>query len=90
MAASADDRQIAKQRFDSRGGSVGDFRNLGLDVRHSHESGYVAVAVLLMIFACLILPLMVMLYFDSLACQKKAERAEARVEKLIKNLEDKK
>lgn len=90
MATPADDRQIAKQRFDPRGGSFGDSRNLGFDVRHSHESGYVAVAVLLMIFACLILPLMVMLYFDSLACQKKAERAEARVEKLIKNLEDKK
>lgn len=90
MATPADDRQIAKQRFDLGGSFVGDSRNLGFDVRHSHESGYVAIAVLLMIFACLILPLMVMLYFDSLACQKKAERAEARVEKLIKNLEDKK
>ena len=43
-----------------------------------------------MIFACLILPLMVMLYFDTLALNKKTERAEAKIEKLLKNLEDKK
>ena len=44
----------------------------------------------MMLFACLLLPLMAMLYFDSLACQKKSERSEARIEKLLKNLEDKK
>ena len=90
MATSADDRPIAKRRFDFRGGVVGYSGNLGLDVRHSSQSGYVAVAVLMMLFACLLLPLMAMLYFDSLACQKKSERSEARIEKLLKNLEDKK
>jgi hypothetical protein len=45
---------------------------------------------LLLIFVCLLLPLMAMLYFDSLALNKKTERAEARIEKLLKNLEDKK
>ena len=90
MATSANDRPIAKRRFDFRGGAASDFGNLGLDVRHSSQSGYVAVAVLMMLFACLLLPLMAMLYFDSLACQKKSERSEARIEKLLKNLEDKK
>jgi len=33
---------------------------------------------------------MIMLYFDALALNKKTERTEARVEKLLKNLEDKK
>jgi hypothetical protein len=47
------------------------------------------VAVLLLIFVCLILPLMAMLYFDSLTLNKKTERTEARVEKLLKNAEEK-
>ena len=89
MATPADDRQIAKQRFDSLGSSVGDSRNMGFDVRHSHESGYVAVAVLMMVFVCLIVPLMAMLYFDTLTLQKKTAHTEARIEKLLKNLEEK-
>jgi len=44
---------------------------------------------LLMILICLFMPLMVMLYFDSLALNKKTERTEARIEKLLKNLEEK-
>jgi uncharacterized membrane protein len=62
---------------------------LGLDVRHSSESGYVVVAVLLLIFACLLMPLMAMLYFDSLTLNKKTEHTEARIEKLLKDLEKK-
>ena len=62
---------------------------MGLDVRHSSESGAVVVAVLLMIFVCLVIPLMAMLYFDSLALNKKTERTEARIEKLLKDLEKK-
>jgi predicted ATP-grasp superfamily ATP-dependent carboligase len=42
-----------------------------------------------MILICLVLPLMAMLYFDTLTLQKKAERTEARIEKLVKNLEEK-
>jgi hypothetical protein len=42
-----------------------------------------------MIFICLVLPLMAMLYFDSLTLNKKTERTEARIEKLLKNLEEK-
>jgi len=45
--------------------------------------------VLLLIFACLLMPLMAMLYFDTLTLQKKTERTEARIEKLLKNLEEK-
>lgn len=90
MATSANDRPIAKRRFDFRGGAASDSGNMGLDVRHSSQSGYVAVAVLMMLFTCLLLPLMAMLYFDSLACQKKAEHAEAKIEKLIKKLEERK
>jgi hypothetical protein len=44
---------------------------------------------LLLLFVCLLLPLMAMLYFDSLALNKKTERTEARIEKLLKNLEEK-
>jgi len=90
MATSANDQQIAKRRVDFRSSAVGNSGDLGADVRHPSESGYVIVAVLMMLFVCLLLPLMAMLYFDSLACQKKSERSEARIEKLLKNLEDKK
>ena len=62
---------------------------MGLDVRHPSESGAVVVAVLLMLFVCLVIPLMAMLYFDSLALNKKTERTEARIEKLLKDLEKK-
>ena len=62
---------------------------MGFDVRHPSESGAVVVAVLLMLFVCLVIPLMAMLYFDSLALNKKTERTEARVEKLLKDLEKK-
>ena len=89
MATSANDQQIAKRRFDSWGGFVGNSGNLGSDVSHSSKSGYVVIAMLLMILICLLLPLMAMLYFDTLTLQKKAERTEARIEKLVKNLEEK-
>lgn len=89
METPTDDQQTAKRRFNLRSGSVGDFGNLGVDVRHSSESGYIVVAMLLMILICLLMPLMVMLYFDSLALNKKTERTEARIEKLLKNLEEK-
>jgi len=89
MATSANDRQITKQRTDLWGGVIGNSRNLGADVPHLSESGYVVVAVLLMLFVCLAMPLMAMLYFDSLALNKKTERTEARIEKLLKELEKK-
>lgn len=62
---------------------------MGSDVRHSSESGAVVVAVLLMLFVCLVIPLMAMLYFDTLTLQKKTEKTEARIEKLVKDLEKK-
>ena len=89
MATSTKDRQVTKRRFDFRSGAGGNFGNMGLDVRHPSESGAVVVAVLLMLFVCLVIPLMAMLYFDSLALNKKTERTEARVEKLLKDLEKK-
>jgi len=89
MATSANDRQTAKRRSDSWGSANSDSGNMGADVRHSFESGYVVVAMLLMVLICLVIPLMVMLYFDSLALNKRTERTEARIEKLLKNLEEK-
>jgi hypothetical protein len=89
METSTNDRQITRRRFDHRSGSGGNFGALGIDVRHSSQSGYVAVVALLMIFFCLLLPLLAMLYFDTLTLQKKAERTEERIEKLLKNLEEK-
>jgi len=47
------------------------------------------VAVLLLLFICLVVPLMAMLYFDSLTLNKKTERTEARIEKKLKELEEK-
>ena len=89
METSTKDRQITKRRSDFRGGDFGYSGNLGLDVRHSSQAGYVAVVVMLLIFACLVVPLMALLYFDTLTLQKKTERTEARIEKLLKNLEEK-
>lgn len=62
---------------------------MGADVPHLSESGYVVVAILLMLFVCLVIPLMAMLYFDSLTLNKKTEKTEARIEKVLKNLEEK-
>jgi|TARA_R110000868_G_scaffold62889_1_gene189803 predicted ATP-grasp superfamily ATP-dependent carboligase len=42
-----------------------------------------------MFLICLFLPLMVSLYFDTLTIQKKAERIETRIEKMLKELEKK-
>jgi len=89
MGTPTKDEQTTGRRTDFRGGAVGGFRNLGVDVSHIPESGYIAVAVLLLLFICLVMPLMAMMYFDTLALQKKTERTEARIEKLLKNLEEK-
>jgi hypothetical protein len=58
---------------------------MGANVSNPPESGYVIVAVLLMVLICLFLPMMAMLYFDTLTLQKKTEKTEARIEKLVKN-----
>jgi hypothetical protein len=62
---------------------------MGADVRNSSESGYVVVVVMLMLLFGLLLPLMALLYFDTLTIQKKAERTEAKIEKMLKELEKK-
>jgi hypothetical protein len=40
-----------------------------------------------MLLVGLLLPLMASMYFDSLTAQKRTERNEARIEKLLKELE---
>lgn len=89
METSANDRKIAKRRSNFRGGAVGDLGDMGVDVRHLRQSGYVAVVVMLLLFVCLILPLMALLYFDALTLNKRTERTEARIEKLLKSIEEK-
>ena len=89
MATSTKNRQVTERRSNSWGGVVGGARNLGADVRNLPESGSVVVAALLMLLVCLFLPLLAMLYFDTLTLQKKVEKTEARVEKLLKKLEEK-
>jgi len=42
-----------------------------------------------MLLVCLFLPLLVMVYFDTLKIQKQAEKTEAKIEKLLKKLEEK-
>jgi hypothetical protein len=89
MATTANDRQIAARRTNSWSRAAGDPGSLGADVRNSPESGYVVAVALLMLLFCLLLPIMIMLYFDILKVQKQAERTEARIEKVLKNLEEK-
>lgn len=90
MATQKKNQQVAGRSFAFGSGPVSNPGNLGTDVPHLPESGYVVVAVLLMIFICLVVPLMAMLYFDTLTLQKKVERTEARIEKLVKILEERK
>ena len=89
MATSKAAQQTSGRGFNFRGSSAVDSGDVGANVRRSSESGYVAVVVLLMLLFCLLLPLMALLYFDTLTIQKKAERTEARIEKLLKELEKK-
>jgi hypothetical protein len=89
MATTKNDRQIAAQRTNSRSGPVSNPGSLGTDVRNSHESGYVIAVALLMLIFCLLLPIMTMMYFDILKIQKQAERDQARIEKVLKSLEEK-
>jgi preprotein translocase subunit YajC len=42
-----------------------------------------------MMLFCLLLPLMAMMYFDTLKIQKKAEQTQMKVEKLLKDFEKK-
>tara|TARA_R110000868_G_scaffold139451_7_gene354298 strand:+ start:1286 stop:1444 length:159 start_codon:yes stop_codon:yes gene_type:complete len=49
----------------------------------------VIVALMILLFICMIFPIMVMMYLDTVALQKKSERSEARIEKLLKELEKK-
>lgn len=89
MATSKAAQQTSGRGFNFRSSPAIDSGDVGANVRRSSESGYVAVVVLLMLLFCLLLPLMALLYFDTLTIQKKAERTEARIEKLLKELEKK-
>jgi hypothetical protein len=89
MAPTKNDRQVAARRTNSWSGLASNPGSLGPDVRNSPESGYIVVVVLLMLLFCLLLPVMTLMYFDILKVQKQAERTEARIEKVLKNLEEK-
>ena len=62
---------------------------MGVDVRHLSQSGYVAVVVLLVLLFCLLLPMMALLYFDTLKIQKQADIQVLKIQKLLKDLEKK-
>lgn len=89
MATSKAIGQTVKRGANLRSSPAVDSGVVGVDVRHSTESGYVAVVVLLMLLFCLLLPLMAMMYFDTLKIQKKTEQTQVKVEKLLKNFEKK-
>lgn len=89
MATTKNDRQAAARRTSSWSRAAGDPGSLGPDVRNISESGYVIAVALLMLLFCLLLPIMLFMYFDILKVQKQAERTEARIEKVLKNLEEK-
>jgi hypothetical protein len=89
MATTKNDRQVAARRTNSWSGPISNPGSLGPDVRNSHESGYIVVVILLMLLFCLLLPVMTLMYFDILKVQKQAERDQVRIEKILKNLEEK-
>jgi hypothetical protein len=62
---------------------------VGVDVRYLSQSGYVAVVVLLVLLFCLLLPMMALLYFDTLKIQKQADLQVIKIQKLLKDLEKK-
>lgn len=90
MATSKAAQQTGGRSVNFRSSPAGNSGNLGVDVRHTSESGYIVVVVLLMLLFCLLIPFLISIYIDVLKVQKQAERSEARIEKLLKNLEDKK
>ena len=89
MATSKSAQQTGGRSVNFRSRPTDNSGDMGNDVHNSPQSGYVVVVVLLMILICLLLPMMAILYFDTLTIQKKAERVEARIEKLLKDLEKK-
>ena len=89
MATSKAARQTGGRSVNFRSNPDRDSGNLGVDVPNSSQSGNIVLIILLMLLICLFLPLMVSLYFDTLTIQKKAERIETRIEKLLKDLEKK-
>jgi hypothetical protein len=89
MATSKAARQTGGRSVNFRSNPDRDSGNLGVDVPNSSQSGNIVLIILLMLLVCLFLPLMVSLYFDTLTIQKKAERIETRIEKLLKDLEKK-
>ena len=89
MATSKAAQQTGGRSVNFRSNPDRDSGNLGVDVPNSSQSGNIVLIILLMILICLFLPLMVSLYFDTLTIQKKAERIETRIEKMLKELEKK-
>ena len=89
MATSKAARQTGGRSINFRSSPASSSGDVGIDVHDPSQSGYIVVVMLLVILFCLLLPLMALLYFDTLTIQKKAERTEARIEKLVKSLEEK-
>jgi hypothetical protein len=89
MATSKSAQQNGGRSVSFRSSPDRDNRNLGADVPNSSQSGNIVLIVVLMFLICLLLPLMASLYFDSLTTQKRTERTEVRIEKILKELEKK-
>ena len=89
MATSKSAQQNGGRSVSFRSSADRDNRNLGVDVPNSSQSGNIVLIVVLMLLICLLLPLMASLYFDSLTAQKRTERTEVRIEKILKELEKK-
>jgi hypothetical protein len=89
MATSKAVRQTNRRSPSFRGSPDRDFGDLGNDVPDSSQSGNIGFILLLVLLIGLLLPLMASMYLDSLTAQKRTERNEARIEKLIKELEKK-
>jgi len=90
MATSEAFKQVSRRGVNFRSGSDSGSRNMGVDVRHISESGSVAVAVVCLILFLLIVPLLLMIYFDTLKAQYKVDKSVEKVEKLIKQMEKEK
>jgi hypothetical protein len=90
MATTRKTQSISRQGSDLRGGSSSDTRSVGNDVGDKNESGFLIAVIVLMVIFLAILPLMLMIYLDTLKIQKRVEKDMARIEKVLKVEEEKK
>jgi hypothetical protein len=90
MATGKNGSGVSGRGINFRSSPSSDTGSVVPNVRNPSESGSVTFAVVLLILFLLLLPLLVMIYFDTLKAQHRVERSVERMEKLIKQIEKEK